>query len=87
MNTDPTSTVMRGEVASPSWATDDRGKPICIGDTVCVTYRNNDRGAQGWMERGKVVGYGMDHGRRVNVQFPSRLDTHSVGVECLRVVS
>lgn len=62
--------------------TDDRGNAILVGNTVCVLYRDSDRGAYGWMWKGKVVGYGRT---RVKVQFPSRNDVSSVGPECLRV--
>ena len=63
--------------------TDDKGRPINLGDTVQVLFINTDRGAQVWMHRGVVVGFGRT---RVQVQFPSRGKPQSVGNECLRVV-
>lgn len=62
---------------------DDRGQPISVGDMVCLVFRDSDRGAYGWMEKGTVVGFGRT---RVRVQFPSRTDISTVGGECLRVV-
>jgi hypothetical protein len=62
---------------------DDRGNPIEVGDTVQVLYIDRDRGAELWMHRGKVVGFGRT---RVRVQFPSRAKPSSVGPECLRVI-
>jgi hypothetical protein len=63
--------------------TDDKGTPLNIGDEVVMTCINRDRGAEMWMWRGTVVGFGRT---RVKVQFPSRTDPQSVGGECLRVV-
>lgn len=63
--------------------TDDRGTPIRVGDTVHVLYIDVDRGAQMWMHRGEVVGFGRT---RVRVKFPSRTNAQTVGSECLRVV-
>jgi hypothetical protein len=63
---------------------DDRDNTIAIGDTVHVLYVDRDRGAELWMHRGVVVGFGRT---RVRVQFPSRALPQSVGNECLRVVS
>lgn len=63
---------------------DDRGNLIQIGDTVCLTQRDSDRGAYNWMWKGIVVGFGRT---RVHVQFPSRSDVSAVGGECLRVCS
>lgn len=63
--------------------TDDRGTEIRLGDEVCVTYINRDRGAEMWMHRGTVVSFGRT---RVRVKFPSRGEAQAVGNECLRVV-
>lgn len=62
---------------------DDRGSEIQVGDIVQVLYVDSDRGAQQWMHRGQVVGFGRT---RVQVQFPSRGDPSTVGNECLRVI-
>lgn len=62
---------------------DNKGTVICIGDEVMVLYIDRDRGAQMWMGRGEVVGFGRT---RVRVQFPERTEPQSVGPECLRVV-
>lgn len=62
---------------------DDRHTPISIGDTVKVLYIDTDRGAEMWMDTGRVVGFGRT---RVKIQFPSRTQPKSVGSECLRVV-
>jgi hypothetical protein len=62
---------------------DDRGRVINLGDEVVVTYINRDRGAEMWMHRGEVVGFGRT---RVKVQFPSRGEPQAVGAEVLRVV-
>lgn len=64
--------------------TDDKGRHINVGDEVVVTYINTDRGAQVWMHRGEVVGFGRT---RVLVRFPSRGKPQPVGHECLRVVA
>lgn len=62
---------------------DDKGRPLIVGQTVQVLYINRDRGAEMWMHRGMVVGFGRT---RVKVHFPSRAWPQSVGPECLRVV-
>lgn len=64
--------------------TDDRGNPIQVGDEIVTTCIDRDRGAEMWMHKGTVVGFGRT---RVKVQFPSRTDVSSVGGECLRVCS
>jgi hypothetical protein len=63
---------------------DDKGNEIREGDTVQVLYVDRDRGAELWMHRGTVVGFGRT---RVKVKFPSRGEPQTVGSECLRVVS
>lgn len=62
---------------------DDRTATIHLGDTVQVLYVNRDRGAELFMHRGVVVGFGRT---RVQIQFPSRNKVYAVGPECLRVV-
>ena len=64
--------------------TDDKGNAIEVGSTVQVLYIDRGRGAEMWMHRGEVVGFGRT---RVKVQFPSRTDPQPVGNECLRVVA
>lgn len=64
--------------------TDDKGNNITIGCTVQVLYIDRGRGAEMWMHRGEVVGFGRN---RVRVQFPSRGKAQAVGAECLRVVA
>ena len=64
--------------------TDDRGNAINVGDEVVTVCINRDRGAEMWMHKGKVVGFGRT---RVRVQFPSRGEPQAVGGECLRVVA
>lgn len=66
-------------------ALDDRGRIIEVGDTVQVLYVDRDRGAELWMHRGEVVGFGRT---RVQVRFPCRVEPYNtVGAECLRVVA
>jgi hypothetical protein len=64
--------------------TDDRGNEIHIGDEVQVLYIDRDRGAEMWMTRGKVIGFGRT---RVKIQFPAKNPPYTVGPECLRVES
>jgi len=63
---------------------DDRGRAIEVGDEIAVMYINRDRGAEMWMDRGKVVGFGRT---RLAVRFPSRNGISKVGPECVRIVS
>lgn len=63
---------------------DDRGRALQVGDEVQVTYIDRGRGAEMWMHRGTVVGFGRT---RVFVRFPSRGTPQRVGAECLRIVS
>lgn len=63
--------------------TDDRGNVLQEGDKVQVLYIDRSRGAEMWMHRGVVVGFGRT---RVQVKFPSRGTPLSVGAECLRRV-
>lgn len=63
---------------------DDRGREFQVGDEVVVLYIDRDRGAEMWMHKGHVVGFGRT---RVRVKFPSRGEPQAVGGECLRVVS
>ncbi|HLU31392.1 MAG TPA: hypothetical protein VK088_06490 [Acidimicrobiia bacterium] len=74
---------MSGEQQAASPMRDHRGTVICIGDEVMVLYIDRDRGAEMWMDRGEVVGFGRT---RVKVQFSARTEPQSVGPECLRVV-
>lgn len=62
---------------------DTRGVTINVGDTVHVGYVDRGRGAEMWMDKGTVVGFGRT---RVVVQFPSRTKPVRVGAECLRVL-
>lgn len=64
--------------------TDDKGTPIEVGNTVQVLYIDRGRGAEMFMHRGVVVGFGRT---RVTIQFPSRNKHYNVGPECLRVVA
>lgn len=64
---------------------DDRGNELQVGDEVQVLYVDRDRGAELWMHRGKVVGFGRS---RARVHFTERtLPFYTVGPEALRVVS
>lgn len=63
---------------------DDKGRSIEVGSTVQVLYVDRGRGAELWMHRGEVVGFGRS---RVKVRFPSRGNPQAVGPECLRVVA
>lgn len=63
---------------------DDRGQLLQLGDDVQVLYIDRDRGAEMWMHRGVVVGFGRT---RVQVRFPSRDKPQPVGAECLRRVA
>lgn len=63
---------------------DDKGNVIEVGSTVQVLYIDQGRGAEMWMHRGEVVGFGRT---RVKVQFPSRGEPQSIGPECLRVIA
>lgn len=74
---------MSGEQQATTPMRDDRGAVICIGDEVQVLYIDRGRGAEMWMYRGEVVGFGRT---RVKVQFAARTEPQSVGPECLRVV-
>lgn len=62
---------------------DDRQQPIAVGDEVAVMFIDRDRGAEMWMGRGRVVGFGRT---RVQVRFPGRSNPQPVGPECLRVI-
>lgn len=62
---------------------DDKGTPFQVGDEVVLLYIDRDRGAEMWMHKGTVVGFGRT---RLRVQFPSRTEPSAVGPECMRVV-
>jgi hypothetical protein len=68
----------------PGLMMDDKGNAIVVGSTVQVLYVDRGRGAELWMHRGEVVGFGRT---RVKVQFPSRGTPQAIGPECLRVIT
>lgn len=63
--------------------TDHFGRPINVGDTVQVDCIDASRGAQQWMHRGTVVGFGRT---RVKIEFSSATGVYNVGPECMAVI-